>query len=255
MLDSKTQREKDWHNKRFADGLDARKETNVGYAYQAVKFAEKRFKNLQKKSNIEVLDIGCGRGIDRALNFANKNCIYTGVDISEECIKANNKDIKNITDKANFFVDDANVLSKLKNKTFNLVILTGTLHHLDIDSALKSISLITNPIDGEVLMWEPLGTNPLINFFRFITPNLRTPDEKPLDFKDLSKIKSIFPNSKFEFHALTSLFAIPLTLFKNKLFKNYISKFIYFLGRLDLFLGKIPFIRRFCWIVIIKAKL
>ena len=44
----------------------------------------------------------------KAIGFIN-----IGLDISEKCAKGNNQDIKNITDKVNFFVDEVNILSKL----------------------------------------------------------------------------------------------------------------------------------------------
>lgn len=253
-MDSKTKREKDWHNKRFASGEDTRATSKVSYAYQAIKYAERKFKFMQKKTNLRVLDVGCGRGIQRALDFIELKCIYTGIDISEECIKSNISDIKNISEKVNYLVDDANLLSSLKGQTFDLIILTGTLHHLDIDKSLKAIKKVLNPSKGEVLMWEPMGTNPIINLFRNLTPNLRTPDEKPLNFKDLKKIKKFFPNTRYELHSLLSIFVIPLIIFEKKFINLNTTKMINFIGRFDELLGKIPFLRRLCWIVIIRAK-
>ena len=72
-MDAKTKREKDWHNKRFSSGADTRSTSKVSYAYQAIKYAEKKFKFMQQKRNLRVLDIGCGRGIQRALDFSRKD--------------------------------------------------------------------------------------------------------------------------------------------------------------------------------------
>ena len=53
--------------------------------------------------------------------------------------------------------------------------------------------------DGKLLMWEPMATNPFINLYRHFTPNLRTADEHPLTFKDLTYIKNLFlaPNLNY----------------------------------------------------------
>lgn len=254
-MDSKTLREKDWHNNRFASGRDARSTSKINYIYQALKYAERKFIKIQYQPNKKVLDIGCGNDVKRALDFINIGSSYTGVDISEECIKSNILEIQHLSDKVNYIVEDANQLSSLKGQKFELIILSGTLHHLNIDKTLDALKRVIDPISGEILMWEPMGTNPFINLFRFLTPNKRTPDEKPLDFKDIEKIKRKFPNTSYELHSLLTIFTIPLIIFEKKFHKINTAFILNFLGKVDEIIGKLPILRRLCWILIVRARI
>jgi 2-polyprenyl-3-methyl-5-hydroxy-6-metoxy-1,4-benzoquinol methylase len=183
-METTSDREKESHNRRFANGGDERATSKVRFAYSACTHAQETFGNLQKASNKRVLDIGCGRGIERARQFTSQGCTYTGIDISEECIFANISDCRQSGLNASFLCDDANTLSALKGKKYDLVILSGTLHHLELDKALPALAEITER-NGKVIMWEPMGTNPAFNLFRMLTPRIRTPDEHPLTFSDL----------------------------------------------------------------------
>lgn len=170
-------------------------------------------------------------------------------------IKSNILEIQHLSDKVNYIVEDANQLSSLKGQKFELIILSGTLHHLNIDKTLDALKRVIDPISGEILMWEPMGTNPFINLFRFLTPNKRTPDEKPLDFKDIEKIKRKFPNTSYELHSLLTIFTIPLIIFEKKFHKINTAFILNFLGKVDEIIGKLPILRRLCWILIVRARI
>ena len=92
------------------------------------------FANFSKFKNKNVLEIGCGIGTD-AHEFIKNESNYYGIDLSKESIEIakkrahifgyNNK-------KANFFVGDAENLSKikeLKEIKFDLIYSFGVLHH------------------------------------------------------------------------------------------------------------------------------
>ena len=113
----------------------------------------------------------------------------TGIDISDSCIIANKNDALSKKLNLTYLVEDANKLSSLKGKKYDLIILTGTLHHLELAQALPNIRSITNDNGGQVIFYEPMGTNPFINLFRSLTPKLGSPDEHPLTFDDLKFIE------------------------------------------------------------------
>ncbi len=246
----KVKREKEFHNKLYSDN---KARNLVSRTYIAVKYAQIRNKKLTKIKNANVLEIGCGLGIKKAKYYISNNCKYVGIDISEICINTNlkNADFEKLS--VEYYVDDANNLPKLKGRKFDLIFMSGVLHHLDYEPALITLKNLLSE-KGRLIMIEPMGENPFINIFRALTPSIRTIDEHPLLFKDLNYIKSIFPSSRFEFHGITSLLLIPFTFIKNKTFNKYLNKFAIFFGFIDLFISKIPFIKNLSWIVIIEAK-
>ena len=52
---------------------------------------------------------------------------------------------------------------------------------------------------------EPLGTNPLINLYRKLTPRSRTVDEHPLIPKDFDFIKSTLGTTTVKYYGFISL--------------------------------------------------
>ena len=63
------------------------------------------------------------------------------------------------------------------------------LHHLDLSKCMLELNRLLR-INGSIVFMEPLGTNPLINLYRKLTPNSRTADEHPLTPKDFYFIKT-----------------------------------------------------------------
>lgn len=252
-MSASAQREKEWHNRRFEDGGDKRANSKVRFAYSACVHAQRAFSEMQNTTNKRILDIGCGRGIERARQFTSRGCVYTGVDISEECISANTSDCAEMKLNALFLCDDANTLSSLNGHEYDLIIISGTLHHLELEKAVPTLARLAAK-DGRVIMWEPMGTNPVLILFRLLTPSLRTADEHPLNFSDLKAIQSYFPHCKFQFHTLTALLTIPIAMSPSRRLQRIARAISLNLGMLDEKLGKIPIIRRLHWIVIVSAE-
>lgn len=69
-------------------------------------------------------------------------------------------------------------------ESFDLAVGFAILHHLDVPKALSALYRVLKP-GGRAIFAEPLGTNPVINFYRNRTPQFRTPDEAPLILKQL----------------------------------------------------------------------
>jgi ubiquinone/menaquinone biosynthesis C-methylase UbiE len=139
-------------------------------------------------NSLKVLDYGCGKGLD-SLKLLKSGAKTYGIDISEEYIELtkqlaleNNfqeKDFK-------FQVMDAHNL-KFESNSFDLVIGRAILHHLDANTALKSIHKVLKP-NGRAIFIEPLADNPLLKLFRALTPKARTIDEAPFSRSDLKKL-------------------------------------------------------------------
>ena len=99
----------------------------------------------------KVLDIGCGPG-DMLASLPGVD--YTGLDISPAYIAAAKKRFGN---RGRFFCQDVGVIALEQERgTFNLVLATGVLHHLDDERAAKLFEiarLVLRP-DGRLITYD-----------------------------------------------------------------------------------------------------
>jgi SAM-dependent methyltransferase len=153
---------------------------------------------IRKKS---VLEIGCASGCDAVeyVQFARR---YVGLDISDEAIKnCESLELEN----AQFTCVDGHVLP-FDDNSFDCVIVNSLLHHLDLEKSFSEICRVLT--EGGVLLFrEPLGTNPLFQVYRFLTPSARTDDERPFTFKDLALMRSLFEFEDVQWFGFLSLFS------------------------------------------------
>ena len=95
---------------------------------------------------------------------------------------------------------------------FDFIFGNSILHHLDNEKACNSMLKTLKP-DGKILFLEPLGKNPLINLYRRLTPNQRTPDEHPFIDKDFEIYKEYF-NLELTYFSLFNVFSLPFLDFQ-----------------------------------------
>ena len=135
----------------------------------------------------------------------------------------------------------------LKPETFDLVFGSGILHHLNLKKSVSEISRILKN-NGEMVFLEPLGTNPLINLYRKLTPKSRSEDEHPFLKKDFDFISSLFTNVTVKYYGF---FTLIFFLFYKSPKKSLVFKII---SRLDYYFLKIKYFKNFAWSVLIIAK-
>lgn len=109
---------------------------------------------LQVSAGSSVLDLGCGYG-DIAPFYANR-CTYLGIDSNESYIRAAR--LRNQENDAEFIVGDISDPDVLSRGPFDLVILTGVLHHLPNENVVTiaeaSKKLVS--LDGRFVAIEPV---------------------------------------------------------------------------------------------------
>ena len=242
-LSDKNIREKEFHNK-----LQSKSTVRFeNIFYKAIYNSNEDFFNFLKLNSInsEILDYGCGIGnsIKKVIDYNPKK--ITGIDISEVSIEKAKK-ISNSNTLIDLFVDNCEK-TKFKNSSFDIVYGTGILHHLNVKSCLNEIDRILKP-KGKLLFIEPLGTNPLINLYRKLTPKSRSVDEHPLKDEDFNLIQEKFDNMKIKFYGFLTLVFFPF--YKSP--AN--SSFFEILKKIDQFLFKFRFFKKLAWSVLIIAE-
>ena len=155
-----------------------------------------------------VLDYGCGTG-SNTCDLARRGAIVTGIDISPASIEvARRKAVAaGLDGRIDLHVMNAEAL-ELPDNTFDKVCGTGILHHLDLDACYREIHRVLKP-GGVAIFEEPLGHNPLINWYRNRTPEMRTEDEHPLMLADIERARAVYSNVDVRFYNLTSLAVVP----------------------------------------------
>ena len=244
QLNEKNLREKDFHN-----NLQSKKNgrfENVFYKAIANAWSD-FFKYLKfNASNSELLDYGCGVGpvIEKVFNFNPKK--ITGIDISDVSISKAKTRLQKFEPKIELLVENCEE-TKFQNDKFDIVYGLGILHHLHFSKCIDEISRILKS-NGTLLFIEPLGTNPIINLYRRLTPSSRSRDEHPLIEKDFQLIKDKFSNVILKYYGLSTLIFFPFyRSSENSIIFNSLIKF-------DQILFKIKFFRLFAWSVLIIAK-
>ena len=243
-LTDKNNREKEFHNT-----LQLKTKGRFeNIFYKAIYNSTEDFFNFLKKNslNSNILDYGCGIGssLKKVIEFNPKK--ITGIDISDISIQKAKKMIKATNSNAILLVDNCEK-TKFGDNTFDIVYGTGILHHLNIEISLKEIHRILKP-GGKFLFIEPLGTNPLINFYIKLTPKSRSIDEHPLVGKDFKLIKNKFVNSKVKYYGFLTLIFFPIYFSpKNSIVFKMLRKF-------DQLLFNINFFKKLAWSVLISAE-
>jgi SAM-dependent methyltransferase len=237
-------REKEFHNK-----LQSKSEVrfeNIFYKALYNMYEDFSTYTSEKAKNKIVLDYGCGVGsITQKVATLNPSKLF-GIDISEVSINKAIEEAKKLNLKIDYSVDNCEK-TKFEAETFDLVFGSGILHHLNLEKSVSEINRVLKN-NGEMVFLEPLGTNPLINFYRKLTPKSRSVDEHPFLKKDFNFINSLFKQVTIKYYGF---FTLVFFLFYRNPKKSIIFKMV---SKLDNYFFKIKFFKNFAWSVIIVAK-
>ena len=190
-----------------------------------------------------VLEYGCGPGDTFTQLLSLGAAHITGIDIAPDMITEARKTIRELgaEAQATAHVMDGHALT-FADGCFDVVIGVSILHHLDLSAALPELArVLTGAGGGYAVFVEPLGMNPLLNWYRSRTPEYRTPDEHPLVPSDMRLVSKYF-SVEARFLNLAALAATvgPLRWLTGPL------------RRLDHALLCLPGVRWLAWTVVLK---
>lgn len=168
---------------------------------------EKMSQLMGDLSGRHVLEYGCGEGWT-TLDLARRAGHVSAFDISPQAIDNAQKSIARagLTARCTLKVLPAEQLD-FPDESFDAAVGFAILHHLDMEKALAELHRVLRP-GGIAYFAEPLATNPLIQVYRHLTPQFRTPDERPLYLHELPTLLSRFAgyeHREFFFFALAAL--------------------------------------------------
>jgi SAM-dependent methyltransferase len=158
---------------------------------------------LNDISGKSVLEIGCGHG-ELTAWLAQLGARLTTRDLSPGMVDVSRKLCRRLglEEKIQFDIGPGEKL-EYDESSFDIVFGHDVLHHMDLNSAGSEIRRVLKP-GGRAVFAEPLGHNPVLNYFREESPETRTPDEKPLLFADFKILGSGFSRVRHkEFHLFT----------------------------------------------------
>jgi SAM-dependent methyltransferase len=240
--DARLIREREFHNQRFDDGDDRQAQMKYYFAVEAGGQAYKTAVN-EAARGADVLEYGCGDA-DNYLRLAPLVKSLDAIDISDRAIER--LTTANTNPHVRFHVMDAMNMS-FADQSFDMVFGSGIVHHLDTRRSAQDVARVLRS-GGQAIFWEPLGLNPLINLYRWLTPSARTPDEHPLLPVDLRILRESFSAVEFEFYGLCTLAAVPLR--RTALGKPLLR----LCTGIDRLILRVPGLRWLAWYALIRCR-
>lgn len=136
------------------------------------------------------------------------------------------------------------------DETFDLVFGHSILHHTHLELTRAQVYRVLKQ-GGKGVFLEPLGHNPLVNLFRKLTPQRRTPTEKPLRIEDVVFFAEPFSALRHREFYLLALVALALLPVKSK---GTFQRTLNWLSRLDdsLF-TRWPTLGRYAWVTVFEV--
>ena len=238
-------RERDFHNERFAQAEDPRKHLNKWYWAIRHGATQQDAHVRELSTDADVLEYGCSTGgwsLD-ALQLPATCRSLTGIDISDVAVeRANSRAQELSASNARFLAMNAEAMS-FPNDSFDLVYGRGIIHHLDLDRCFTEVSRVLRP-GGAASFFEPMGHNPILNAYRRRTPDIRTEDEHPLLVSDFVLARSYFADVEVRYFGLFSV--------ASALIPTAMREIVYATGRgLDSLVLTLPYVNRFAWYALI----
>jgi len=195
------------------------------------------------------LDLGCGQGW-LSQELARQGAVVCGLDLSHELLILALKSIEGCVRTRVCFVQwDAHRLP-FGDATFDLVVGSGILHHLSVETAYAEVARVLKS-QGYAFFVEPLDKHPALRLFRRLTPHARSRDEKPLSFDMITLANRFFEGVSHKEFFLLSVIAAPMNILSpraGRVLTRLLAKFD------NKLFEHMPGVGRYAWIVRIECR-
>jgi SAM-dependent methyltransferase len=151
---------------------------------------------------LRILDYGCGAA-EGGVYLAKQGASVVGVDVSAGMLSA----AQELAAHHGVTVETRQVTGAgipAERGEFDRVYGNGVLHHVDLGAAVPELARVMKP-EGIGCFIEPLSYNPAIAVYRRLAEAVRTPDERPLRFRDIRRFDPYFKEVSHREFWLTSL--------------------------------------------------
>lgn len=200
--DERRRNEAEFHDQ-WAAGVEIA-ETLVDETFTSVTAMENQhildqFGDLQGK---RVLDYGSGLA-EGGVFFAKRGAHVVAIDVSPGMLEG----ARRLAERHGVQIETRQVTGDripADAQEFDLIYGNGVLHHVPLDTALPELARILRR-SGTGCFIEPLPYNPLINVYRKIAKEVRTPDERPLSFRTIERFRDHFDRVTHQEFWLTTL--------------------------------------------------
>jgi SAM-dependent methyltransferase len=243
-LEDRHKIEEEFHDSKAIHGVDD------FYRYGALSLADETlFSSLGDLHGKHLLEIGCGDGTG-TLRFARAGAFVTAIDISGEMVELTKQVVRaeGLGGRVQAFrMGGENI--EFPEASFDIVYGHSILHHLNLDIAGPRIARVLKP-GGVAAFLEPLEYNPVLNLFRRLTPQRRTPTEKPIRWEQFRALGSDFGDWRHEEFYLVSLLAF--AWYYGIRSKSMFALTQELLCKCDRALFRLfPFLRRYAWVTVV----
>ncbi|MBW4660843.1 MAG: class I SAM-dependent methyltransferase [Drouetiella hepatica Uher 2000/2452] len=265
MQDEVLRKEQEFHD-RWAAAIDI-EGIRVKDYFEACTAPENRFilRRLGDVSGQYLLDLGCGAG-ENSVYFATRGAHCVAADYSPGMVEVALKLARSNGVEVEGKVVNAMAID-FPDNTFDIVYASNLLHHIpDPKVAIQEAYRVLKP-GGTLCFWDPLKHNPIINIYRKIATEVRTEDETPLDIAIVHHVKSLFSKTSYDTFWIASLWIFLQFYLIERVNPNqerYWKKIILeqqrlkpeylFLEKLDIWVKKIPYLKRFAWNLAVVAQ-
>lgn len=249
-LENRKKEEACFHDFKRGNDVDMHKELEVHENlkfYKITKNSKSYVRNWLRKNVLGkvFLDYACGEGRHSLDILEHSNpSVLVGLDISAESVKQCIEKTQSFKHPNKYFFQGDCEATEFPDNCFDIILCSEMLHHLELKNSLQELYRILAP-GGKILCIEALGINPIIQWYRDSTPQIRTNFEKEhiLTLQSFDAAKSI--GFKVKDVRYWHLFSIPSAFFIKHpfIFKPLLA----FGNFIDSVILKIPYIQRMAW--------